>query len=263
MFTKEILKQQIRAMGILPTDTVLVHSSLRAIGPTENGADGIIDAFREVLTDGLLLIPTHTWSVVTQKQPIFDVRTTVPNIGTLPRVAAFRPDGVRSLHPTHSIAGFGKHARDYLAGEENACTPAPVGGAMYRLAAAGAKILLVGVGHDRNTYLHAVDEEQDTPDRMEQQSYPLTILDADGNCHTIQFRSYHCSRSPDVSKNYPNYEQALVDTGVQVFGKLGNATVRIVDAAACREVVMRILRNADRDVAVAPMTIPTDWYRTP
>ena len=50
MFTKEELKAQIRAMGILPTDTVLVHSSLRAIGPVENGADGIIDAFREVLT---------------------------------------------------------------------------------------------------------------------------------------------------------------------------------------------------------------------
>ena len=45
MFTKEELKAQILAMGILPTDTVLVHSSLRAIGPTENGADGIIDAF--------------------------------------------------------------------------------------------------------------------------------------------------------------------------------------------------------------------------
>ena len=86
MFTKEDLKTQIRAMGILPTDTVLIHSSLRAVGSVENGADGIIDAFKEVLTEGLLLIPTHTWAVVGQKQPVFDVKTTVPNIGTLPRV---------------------------------------------------------------------------------------------------------------------------------------------------------------------------------
>lgn len=40
MFTKEELKEQIRAMGITPEDTVLVHSSLRSVGPVENGADG-------------------------------------------------------------------------------------------------------------------------------------------------------------------------------------------------------------------------------
>lgn len=261
MFTKEELKAQIRAMGITSGDTVMVHSALRAIGPVENGADGIIDAFREVLTDGLLLIPTHTWAVVTKKQPVFDVRATVPNIGTLPRVAAFRPDGVRSLHPTHSITGFGKNAAEFLAGEELSGTPTPVGGAMQRLGKMGAKILLVGVGNDKNTFLHTVDEELDLPDRLERESYPLTIVDAAGNRHTTQFRSHCCSRSEDVSMNYPNYEQALVDTGAQTLGKLGNATVRIVDAAQCRAVVARILRNADRDVAVEPMTIPTDWYR--
>ena len=261
MFTKEELKAQIRAMGILPTDTVLVHSSLRAIGPVENGADGIIDAFREVLTEGLLLIPTHTWAVVTQKQPDYDVRTTVPNIGTLPRVAAFRPDGVRSLHPTHSVAGFGKNAAAFLAGEETAGTPTPVGGVMHKLGSVGAKILLIGVGNNKNTFLHTLDEELEIPDRMEQESYPLTILDADGKRHVTQFRSHHCSRSKDVSMNYPNYEQPLVDTGAQTFGKLGSATVRIVDAAKCRRVVTRILQNADRDVAVEPMTIPPEWYR--
>ena len=118
MFTKEALVAQIRAMGIGPEDTVLVHSSLRSVGPVENGADGIIDAFKEVLTDGLLLVPTHTWWDVTRKQPYYDVRSSVPNIGTLPRVAAFRPDGVRSLHPTHSVTGFGKKAAEFLAGEE-------------------------------------------------------------------------------------------------------------------------------------------------
>ena len=69
MFSEKELADQIRAMGILPTDTVIIHSSLRAVGATENGADGLINAFTQVLTKGLLLIPTHTWAVVTQKQP--------------------------------------------------------------------------------------------------------------------------------------------------------------------------------------------------
>ena len=176
-------------------------------------------------------------------------------------MAAFRPDGVRSLHPTHSVTGFGENAAAFLAGEEHSGTPTPVGGVMQRLSAAGAKILLVGVGNNKNTFLHTLDEERNVPDRLEPESYELTVLDAQGTAYTTLFRSHRCSRCIDVSKNYPNYEQALIDTGAQTFGKLGNATVRIVDAAKCREVVTRILRNADCDVAIAPMTIPEAWYR--
>lgn len=261
MVTKEKLKAQIRAMGILPGDTVLIHTSLRAVGETENGADGIIDAFREVLTEGLLLVPTHTWSVVTKHQPIYDVRATVPNIGTLPRVAAFRHDGFRSLHPTHSIAGFGRAASEFLDGEEKAGTPAPPGGAMHRLASVGAKILLVGVGNDKNTFIHSLDEEAAIPDRLEPEGYDLTVLDHEGSVHVTHFRSHRCSRHPDVSENYPNFEKALVDTGAQTFGQLGNALVRIVDAAKCRETVLRIFSHADRDVSVEPMDIPPSWYQ--
>ena len=97
MYTIEELKQQIRAMGIEKDDTVLIHTSMRAIGQVENGADGVIDAFCQVLSDGLFLVPTHTWAVVNRENPVYDVRTTVPNIGALPRTAAFRkctPSGV-------------------------------------------------------------------------------------------------------------------------------------------------------------------------
>ena len=60
MFTIEELKEQIRAMGIEQDDTVLIHTSMRAVGPVENGAHGVIDAFCQVLSDGLFLVPTHT-----------------------------------------------------------------------------------------------------------------------------------------------------------------------------------------------------------
>ena len=118
MFTIEQLKEQIRAMGIEKDDTVLIHTSMRAVGPVEKGANGVIDAFCQVLSEGLFLVPTHTWAVVNRANPVYDVRSTVPNIGALPSVAAFRPDGIRSLHPTHSIWGHGADAEEYLRGEE-------------------------------------------------------------------------------------------------------------------------------------------------
>ena len=75
MYNKEELKRQMAEMGLKSTDTVLIHISLKAVGETENGADGIIDAFCEYLSDGLFLVPTHTLDSVNAKNPVFDVRT--------------------------------------------------------------------------------------------------------------------------------------------------------------------------------------------
>lgn len=261
MYTRETLTQQIRNMGIAPTDTVLIHTSMRAIGEVENGADGVIDAFREVLTDGLFLVPTHTWANVGRKQPVYDVKTTVPCIGALPRVAAFRADGVRSLHPTHSIWAAGKGAAEFVANEENAPTPGTPGFAWDRLAEVNAKILLLGVGLDKNTFIHAVEEVADVPDRLNPEPFEVTILDREGKEYRHPFAGHYCSRSNDVSRQFVNFEKPLVELGAMTFGRLGDAVVRIVDAKKCRDVVLKILSKADCDLCIEPMEIPEEWYR--
>ena len=142
MVTEKDIFKMLTDCGIKSTDVITVHTSLREIGKIENGADGLIDGMRKYLSEGLLLVPTHTWATVNKSNPFFDVRTSEPCIGTLARVAAFRKDGVRSLHPTHSLAGFGNNAEEYLKGEENSSTPAPLGGALSRLYERKGKILL-------------------------------------------------------------------------------------------------------------------------
>ena len=260
MISRETLGQQLREMGILPGDTVLVHTALRSVGPVEGGADGFIDALRDYLSEGLLLIPTHTWANVNRENPVYDVRSSVPCIGTVPKVAAFRPDGIRSLHPTHSIWACGKGAAEFVAGEELARSPGPVGFAWERLARVGGKILLVGVAHDRNTFIHVVDELAGIPDRLDPEPFPVTILDREGNAHTHPYSGHKCSRTNDVSQFYVNFEEAFTRLGVQHFGKLGNATVRVVDAAACRDTVLRVYARADRDPCVEKLVLPESWY---
>ena len=65
---------------------------------------------------------------------------------------------VRSLHPTHSIAACGRGAAAYLAGELENNTPCTPGGCYDRLREVGGKILLLGVSHARNTFLHSVED---------------------------------------------------------------------------------------------------------
>lgn len=261
MLTKEMLKAQLYQMGLHPTDTVLIHTSLRSIGPVEGGADGLIDAFREYLSQGLFLVPTHTWANVNPEHPVYDVAATPPCIGTLPRVAAFRPDGVRSLHPTHSIWACGPAAESFVRGEENAVSPGTPGCCWDRLADMGAKILLIGVGHNRNTFIHSIDERAALPDRLRPEPFDVTIIDREGNRLLRPMRSHFCSRTADVSQYYVNFEKPLVELGAQETDQLGNAPVKIVDAKKCRQIILRIYARAAGDPFTGPFDIPPEWYR--
>src|SRR5690554_8160890 len=104
MFTKEELKEQIAALGIQPTDTLLIHSSMKAVGEVEGGADTVLDAFSEYLKEGLLILPTHTWAQMNSEYNVFDVVNEPSCVGILTELFRKRPGVVRSWHPTHSVA---------------------------------------------------------------------------------------------------------------------------------------------------------------
>lgn len=265
MTTKQDILRFLEEMGIQHNDTVTIHAALRKVGPIEDGADGLIDALTAYLSEGLLLVPTHTWAVTNKDNPYFDVRSTVPNIGTLARIAAQRKDGIRSLHPTHSMAAFGKNAREYIQGEEKSATPAPMGGALARLYDVGGKVILLGVGHERNTYLHAVDERIGVENRLAAEPFTVTITDWEGN--TLQsppFYRHEVHGLPEnvssCSEYYPNYKKAFETADAVRYGQLGNATVTVCDVRKMTDMMMKVWAHADRDMCVCDMEIPESWY---
>ncbi|MBQ7780589.1 MAG: AAC(3) family N-acetyltransferase [Lachnospiraceae bacterium] len=262
MVTKQDVFKMLEDFGIKHDDKVTMHTSLKAIGEIEGGADGLIDAFCEYLSDGLFIVPTHTWANVNKENPYFNVKETIPCIGALPTVAAFRPDAKRSLHPTHSLAVFGKGAEDYIKGEDRHTTPAPVGGALSRLYEEKGKILLVGVGHEKNTYLHAVDERLNIPNRINTESFVVTITDADGNIFQSQPFHPHHTEGIDVgcSDFYPNYKKAFEVLGGVTYGKLGNALVYCCDVKRITDIVERIWKHTDHDICVKEEEIPEAYY---
>ena len=261
MHTKEFLKEQIKALGILPTDTVVIHTSMRAIGETEDGPNGVIDAFQAYLTEGMLVIPTHTWAYVTPGTPVYDVKTTPSNLGIIPATAAMRKDGVRSLHPTHSMWVWGKGAEAFVRGEENAPSPTPVGYCWDKLGEIGAKILLIGVDNTKNTFIHTIDEQAKLPDRIGTETDTYTIIDGDGNRHTNYQHPLLCSKTEDISWFYGNFEKPLVEMGVQTFGKFGNAIVRKMDAMAARQLILKIYSRATEDIFPQHIEIPESLYK--
>ena len=255
MVTKQDVHALLRSFGIGAADTVLMHTSMRAIGSVEGGCDGLIDGFISYLTEGLFLIPTHTWANVGRKNPVFDVRSTEPCIGALPSVAAKRSDGVRSLHPTHSLVAFGKGGERFVGGEEKATSPCPPGGCWARLYEERARILLVGVGLNRNTYIHAVDERIGLPGRL-RDPIPLTVIDREGRRHELQFRKHGVTGS----EHFGNYQKPLEALGALSYGRLGEAQVICCDAVRCTEVIAALWQRADYDLCAEEREIPRQYY---
>lgn len=245
----------LKSAGIKPNDTVLIHTSMRSLGEVEGGCDGLIDAFKSYLEDGLFIVPTHTWANVGPQNPVYDPQKSLPCIGALPAVAAFRADGVRSLHPTHSVTAFGKRAAEFVNGEESATSPCFIGGVWSRLYDEDAKILLIGVGLDRNTYIHAIDEILDLPGRLTH-PFPLTVIDYEGREHTLSFSAHGCTGS----RNFENYRAPLEALSVMKSATLGTATVGIVNARGATHVISKLWERAEYDLCVDRCEIPTEYW---
>ena len=168
---------------------------------------------------------------------------------------------MRTLHPTHSLALFGREAADYAVGEEHATSPAPVGGCWDRMADWNTKILLIGVTNTKNTFIHSIDERANLADRICPNPFRVTATDWNGNVRTYDMKHHGCSRTDDISLYYGNFEKPMVEMGVQRFGTFGDAQVRIVDAMGCRELIMKIYSRATEDIFPQHIEIPESWYK--
>ena len=223
MYGKGDLLRQLEQSGISPEATVMVHTSVKAVGPLENGGDTLLDALMEYFRSGLLLLPTHTWDKVATETMIYDPLISPPCVGILPKLFLQRKEAHRSLHPTHSIAAVGKRAEEYIQGEEDAGTPAPTFGCWGRLYDEKASILLIGVGQNRNTYLHGVEEYLDIPQRLAPQPQEITIRLPDGSSIKRMFRRHYNPYTNDVSQYYVKMEPAFRKGGCRMPGNHGES----------------------------------------
>lgn len=259
MYTKNDLKKQLAAMGLNGGETILIHSSMKAIGQVDGGADTVLDAWSEFFAGGLLLLPTHTWKNVNDDNPVYDPKSTPSCVGLLTNMFMNRNGVVRSLHPTHSMAGLGRHAAEYLAGEEYCNTPCTPGGCYDRLKDCGGKILLVGVGHERNTYIHSVEEVLNVPNRLSDKPMKLKIVMPDGAHRTVYVRKHYNASQPHISEDFVKLNQAFLDCGAARQVKFGDADCLLCDARRIFEVVRHVIAPDPECIVTSESIAPERW----
>lgn len=108
--TKSDVINAVKALGILPGDIVLVHSSMKSMGYVEGGPDTVIDGFLEVLGDtGTLVMPTLSQTDFANAYRDWHLDRP-SDVGLLTEVFRKRSDAKRSDQATHSVAAIGKDA---------------------------------------------------------------------------------------------------------------------------------------------------------
>ena len=110
MITWLDVKAAAERLGITEGDTLLVHSSFKSLGATENGADTVIKGLQAALGEtGTLVFPTlcqKDWEHIYENW-----HPDAPSdVGYLSEYFRKLPGAIRSNHASHSVAAIGPKA---------------------------------------------------------------------------------------------------------------------------------------------------------
>lgn len=113
---------QLKNLGLRVGATVYLHVSMDELSrrvPTQNPIK-LVQLLKKLIgEEGTLLVPTFPFAGkqyhYIQRQRVFDVERTASKVGLFSEFFRRSPGVMRSLHPTHSVAAWGKHSVDLLA----------------------------------------------------------------------------------------------------------------------------------------------------
>lgn len=218
---KTIGKQQIvfslKLMGIVPGDTLFVHSALSSIGNVDGGADAVIDALLEAVgEDGTVAVSTLSFG-----HP-FCAETTPTGVGAISETFRKRPEAKRSLSPIHSIAAIGAKAEYLVRDHEEYLNACGLGSPYTKLRDMDAKILLLGVDMNRNTTLHAIEDIMNSC-YLEKRAVPAPTYMKGYKGKEITLEKF-----PPGHRDFLRSTPILRRAGALTDGYIGNAVVKVI-----------------------------------
>ena len=261
-FTRDDIIRQLDALDAPKGVPVLFHSSLRAIGSVEGGAEALLDILVEYFTrdGGLFCVPTHTWHNL-DKEITLDVTSDDNCLGAFSTVAIRDPRGIRSENPCHSMMVFGDKAAEFVKDELLVPTPTAPSSCYGKLFDMGGYVLLAGVAHNKNTFLHTVDEMLNIPNRMGDKPVAMAVRKKDGQIIKTKLCLFDTDYTEDISWRFPKYETAFRYHRCITDGFLGNAPVQLCSARKMKETIELIYQKCGGiDPLADEEAIPQKWY---
>jgi aminoglycoside 3-N-acetyltransferase len=238
--TIDTLARDLAALGVPSGGILLVHTSLRALGYVIGGPGAAIAALERVLgRDGTLVMPTFTgqltdpggwiappvpaswWPMIREHEPAFDPAGTPSwGMGVVAELFRTLPGARRSDHPHVSFAARGPAAEAITAGHALADSLGEAS-PLARLYERDALVLLLGVGHNRNSSIHLAEYRTARPTRRRgEKAGPIR---RDGRRVWATFDDLEWD-----TEDFPALGAAFAAAGLERRGRVGRATSRLM-----------------------------------
>jgi aminoglycoside 3-N-acetyltransferase len=247
-FTRNQFVQFLESLGFRGGATVMVHSSMRAIRrrAPHLSAEALIRLLQDLVrSDGTLLMPTFPFSGkeadYANTHTRFSVRHTPSKTGALTEVFRAMPDVIRSFHPTHPVAAWGRHALDLVARHHEGSTFG-IQSPFYRMKEYEG--LVIGLGtrlRNAFTILHVAEDLNPVSRELAFDERPRVMMVDDGVAEIpCELRIMR----PGVEREYRRVERILLDEGILRYVRTRGLQCAVTSARAFIE---RTLKLADEN----------------
>ena len=213
--SENALRDLLKRLGIVRGAAIFLHTSMdeirRRVPSLSPGR--FIEIVQTMLGEnGTLAVPTFPFRGkqydYVRKNPRFDAARTPSQVGLITEVFRRMPGVVRSLHPTHPVAAWGRYAGDLTSTHHLGPTFGETS-PFYKLKDVDGSVVGIGTRLESYTILHVADELH--PKRREDVFADIhsTVITNGGAPFQYDVRPL----KPDASRRMAQVEKAMLDRG--------------------------------------------------
>ncbi len=142
-----------------------MYSSFKSLEFAGDPEDVCHSLMKAVTENGLVTMPTHSYNFINRKDyGSYDKDISQSRTGIIPEIFRNMKNVHGSLHPTHSVAAWGKRSVDFIAGHE-LYEAVGKGTPYYKFSKMNGKILMIGCNLEVCTMIHEAEGEAKVPYR--------------------------------------------------------------------------------------------------
>ena len=232
----------LRDAGINDGDAVFVHSRVSAFGKLLTSdknllMQSLIDSIKDTVgSDGTIIMPTFSYSF--DKNEAFDIGNTQSTVGALTEFFRKQKGVVRTSHPNHSVAVYGKRREYFTAESKDTFGKDSVFGKLYD---DNGKIIFFGAPFQSCTFIHYIEQMHKVPYRYMKKFKGKVIIDGNEQEEEISFYNKYSV----FFSSFSRLEKHLLEKGIMKNVKVGAGNIM---AVKCKDLFDEGYNLLDKDI---------------